>query len=66
MLLLTGVAAPLAGFLFRRVAGGWDSAGKGPFAMLEAKANRVERRGEAPLDVEAETERQLADFVGSR
>jgi hypothetical protein len=28
--------------------------------MLEAKAGRLQRRGEAPLDVEAETERLLA------
>jgi hypothetical protein len=33
VLLFTGVAAPIAGVLFRRVAGGWDSIGKGPFAI---------------------------------
>lgn len=33
--------------------------------MLEAKSFRRQRRGEAPLDVETETERRLADFVGS-
>jgi hypothetical protein len=33
VLLFTGVAAPIAGFLFRRVGGGWDSIGKGPFAI---------------------------------
>jgi hypothetical protein len=33
VLMLTGVAAPIAGLLFRRVAGGWDSVGKGPFAI---------------------------------
>jgi hypothetical protein len=89
VLLFTGVAAPVAGLLLRRIAGGWDSVGRGPFAieqqlppsrlpsrpaapidpaiqaaevrqMLEAKANRLERRGEAPLDVEAETTRLLA------
>jgi hypothetical protein len=90
VLLFTGVAAPIAGVLFRRVSGGWDSIGKGPFAieqqlplvprylarpgqpvdpamqaaevrqMLEAKASRLERRGEPPIDVEAEAERLLA------
>jgi hypothetical protein len=90
VLLFTGVAAPLAGLLLRRVAGGWDSIGKGPFAieqqlpevprylsrpgrpvdpaiqaaeirqMLEAKADRLKRRGEAPIDVEAEATRLLA------
>jgi len=88
VLLFTGIAAPLAGFVFWRVAGGWDSLGQGPLAidqdlpvphylrspeaavdpaiqaaevrqMLEAKAHRLERRGEAPIDVEAETTRLL-------
>ena len=31
--------------------------------MLEAKSYRRRQRGEAPLDVEAETERQLAQFA---
>jgi hypothetical protein len=86
----TGVAAPIAGLLFRHVAGSWETIGKGPFAieqelpqvprylgrpaqpvdpairaaevrqMLEAKAERLKRRGEAPLDVEAEATRLLA------
>lgn len=107
VLLFTGVAAPVAGMLFRHVSRGWDSVGKGPFAieqqlplvpryvsgpapavdpaiqaaevrqMLEAELRaevrqlvitRNERRmrgGLDPLPVEAETERQLEDFVGS-
>jgi hypothetical protein len=32
--------------------------------MLRAKSFRRERRGETPLDVEAEVERQVADFIG--
>jgi hypothetical protein len=89
VLLFTGVAAPIAGLVFRRVSGGWDSVGKGPFAieqqlplpsyvnrpapavdpaiqaaevrqMLVAKSERRQRRGEAPLDVEAEATRLLA------
>jgi hypothetical protein len=89
LLLFTGVAAPLLGFLFRRVGGGWDSFGKGPFAllldrpapsrpgepappvdpaiqaaevrqMLTAKSELRQRRGEAPIDVEAEAARLLA------
>jgi hypothetical protein len=89
VLLFTGVAAPLAGLVFRHVSRGWDSVGKGPFAieqqlptvprylsrpappidpaiqaaevrqMLEAKASRLQRRGEATIDVEAETTRLL-------
>lgn len=88
VLVFTGVLAPLIGVLLRRVGGGWNSVGGGPFAilteepkrraagapaavdpaiqaaevrqMLEAKAERRRRRGESPLDVEAETERLLA------
>jgi hypothetical protein len=33
--------------------------------MVEAKSFRRVRRGEAPLDVEGETERRLADLIGS-
>jgi hypothetical protein len=33
--------------------------------MLEAKSERRRQRGQVPLDVEAETERQLADLIGS-
>jgi hypothetical protein len=89
VLLFTGVAAPLIGVALKRVGGGWDSYGRGPFAilgdrpapraasspappldpaiqaaevrqMLEAKAERRRRRGEAPLDVDAEAARLLA------
>lgn len=94
LLLFTGVAAPLIGVLFRRVGGGWEAYGKGPFAilgerqaarpagmaaapvdpavqaaevrqMLEAKAERLRRRGQAPLDVEAETARLLTAEDGT-
>jgi hypothetical protein len=89
LLVFTGVAAPLVGLLLKRVGGGWETMGGGPFAildqrpqrrgagagpppvdpaiqaaevrqMLEAKSERRRQRGEAPLDVEAETERLLA------
>jgi len=88
LLLFTGVLAPLVGLLLKRVSGGWETMGGGPFAilnerpqrhsasgaqkvdpaiqaaevrqMLEAKSERRRRRGEAPLDVEAEAERLLA------
>jgi len=89
LLVFTGVAAPLVGLLLKRVGGGWETMGGGPFAildqrpqrtsadggpapvdpaiqaaevrqMLEAKSERRQQRGEAPLDVEAETERLLA------
>ncbi|MGN6275252.1 MAG: hypothetical protein ACTHNP_04880 [Solirubrobacterales bacterium] len=87
LLVFTGVVAPLIGLLLKRVSGGWETMGGGPFAilnenprkrgssgrqvdpaiqaaevrqMLEAKSERRRQRGEAPLDVEAETERLLA------
>ncbi len=87
LLAFTGLAAPLIGLLLKRVGGGWERMGGGPFAilnerprkpaageqridpaiqaaevrqMLEAKSERRRRRGEAPLDVEAETARLLA------
>lgn len=88
VLLFTGIVAPLIGLLLKRVGGGWETMGGGPFAilnesprkrgasgaasidpaiqaaevrqMLEAKQERQRQRGEAPLDLEAETERLLA------
>jgi hypothetical protein len=89
VLVFTGIAAPLIGLLLKRVGGGWETMGGGPFAilddrpqkraglggqavdpavqaaevrqMLEAKSQRRQRRGEAPLDVAAEAERLLAE-----
>ena len=91
VLIFTGLAAPLIGLLLKRVGGGWETMGGGPFAilnerprrsggafgpeqavdpaiqaaevrqMLEAKSQRREARGEAALDVEAETQRLLAE-----
>lgn len=88
VLLFTGLVGPLIGLLLKRVGGGWETMGGGPFAilderprrspdgappkvdpaiqaaevrqMLEAKSERRRQRGEAPLDVEAETARLLA------
>ena len=88
LLVISGVAAPIAGYLFHRSAESWRSFGQGAFSigdevpppprgappppvdpavqaaevrqMLEAKSQRRQQRGEAPLDVEAETERLLA------
>jgi hypothetical protein len=95
VLAFTGVAAPLIGLLLKRVGGGWETMGGGPFAildgrpekgaansapqtvdpaiqaaevrqMLEAKSRRRQLRGEAPLDVEAETERLLVEVEKPR
>jgi hypothetical protein len=90
LLAISGIAAPIAGYLFHRSAESWRAFGKGALSigdderqlsqrgaspptvdpavqaaevrqMLEAKSQRRQQRGEAPLDVEAETERLLAD-----
>lgn len=85
-LVFTGVVAPAMGFVLKRVAGGWNSYGGGPFAILKephgrggaavqpvdpaiqaaevrqmllAKAERQKERGEAVLDVDAESARLL-------
>jgi hypothetical protein len=84
LLVISGVAAPIAGYLFHRSAESWRSFGQGAFSigdevpppprgappppvdpavqaaevrqMLEAKSQRRQQRGEAPLDVEADAE----------
>jgi hypothetical protein len=88
LLAISGIAAPIAGYLFHRSAQSWRSFGQGPFSinvdspprhsgspplpidpavqaaevrqMLEAKSARRQQRGEAALDVEAETRRLLS------
>jgi hypothetical protein len=42
LLIFTGVAAPLVGLLLKRVGGGWETMGGGPFAILD---ERPARRG---------------------
>jgi hypothetical protein len=89
LLAISGIAAPIAGYLFHRSAKSWAAFGQGPLSinaeapaapsrsvsppspadravqaaevrqMLEAKSERRRQRGEAPIDVEAETRRLL-------
>src|SRR5690348_5843601 len=40
LLVFTGVAAPVIGLLLKRVAGGWETMGGGPFAILNEPARR--------------------------
>ncbi|MCW2988007.1 MAG: hypothetical protein JWM24_945 [Solirubrobacterales bacterium] len=47
VLLFTGVVAPIVGILFRRVSAGWDSVGKGPFA-IEQQLPQVPRHFSGP------------------
>ena len=69
LLLFTGVAAPLVGLVFRRVAGGWDSLGKGPLAIDEdLPAPRYVRSPEAAVDpaIQAAEVRQMLEAKASR
>lgn len=49
LLVFTGVAAPLIGLLLKRVGGGWETMGGGPFAIL----NEPARKRGAPGSAEA-------------
>jgi hypothetical protein len=40
LLIFTGLAAPLIGFVLKRVAGGWETMGGGPFAILNERPQR--------------------------
>ncbi len=48
VLAFTGVAAPLVGLLLKRVGGGWETMGGGPFAILEAPPESRGPRGAPP------------------
>jgi hypothetical protein len=47
LLLFTGLVAPLIGLLLRRVGGGWDTLGGGPFAILDERPQRGAAGGPA-------------------
>jgi len=69
LLLFTGVAAPLVGILFRRVGGGWDSLGRGPFSLLlEEPARGHARTAETPIDpaIQAAEVRQMLEAKAER
>jgi hypothetical protein len=69
VLLFTGIAAPIAGLLFRSVSGGWDSIGKGPFAIEQETPVRGRLRGPAErIDpaIQAAEVRQMLEAKASR
>ena len=69
VLLVTGVAAPIVGLLLRRVAGGWDSVGKGPFAIEQQLPVRRGAGGPAqPVDpaIQAAEIRQMLEAKSQR
>ena len=69
VLLFTGVAAPMAGILFRRVSGGWDSIGKGAFAIeQQLPLPRYLNRPASPVDpaIQAAEVRQMLQAKSER
>jgi len=67
LLLFTGLAAPLIGLLLKRVSGGWETMGGGPFAILN---ERPQKRGtdSAPVDpaIQAAEVRQMLEAKSER
>ncbi|HEX3042899.1 MAG TPA: hypothetical protein VHP56_12495 [Solirubrobacterales bacterium] len=57
----TGLAAPLIGLLLKRVGGGWESMGGGPFAILNEAPRRRAGPGEQAVDpaIQAAEVRQM-------
>src|SRR3954468_3314804 len=47
LLLFPGVLAPLVGLLLKRVGGGWETMGGGPFAILNERPQRRTALGQA-------------------
>jgi hypothetical protein len=66
VLAFTGVAAPLIGLLLKRVAGGWETMGGGPFAILDEP--RRERGGGQAVDpaIQAAEVRQMLEAKSER
>jgi hypothetical protein len=62
VLIFTGVVAPLIGFGIKRVAGGWNSYGGGPFAILNEPHGRgaAASQGVDPAIQAAEVRQMLA------
>jgi hypothetical protein len=69
VLIFTGVAAPLIGLLLKRVGGGWETMGGGPFAILNEPASRSpSTRGAEKLDpaIQAAEVRQMLEAKSER
>jgi hypothetical protein len=64
----TGLAAPLIGLLLKRVGGGWETMGGGPFAILSESPRRRVGAGEQPLDpaIQAAEVRQMLEAKSRR
>jgi hypothetical protein len=67
LLAISGIAAPIAGFLFHRSAAAWSSFGKGPFA-INSEVLPSPRGAPAPLDpaMQAAEVRQMLEAKSER
>lgn len=69
VLVFTGIAAPLIGFLLKRVGGGWETMGGGPFAILnESPRRRGPLAAEQAVDpaIQAAEVRQMLEAKSQR
>lgn len=67
VLLFTGLAAPLIGILLKRVGGGWETMGGGPFAILNERP-RKRGAGATRVDpaIQAAEVRQMLEAKSER
>jgi hypothetical protein len=67
LLVFTGVAAPLIGLLLKRVSGGWETMGAGPFAILDERPAK-RSSGSQPVDpaIQAAEVRQMLEAKSER
>jgi hypothetical protein len=66
VLLFTGVAAPLIGLLLRRVGGGWETMGGGPFAILDERPQKRGGGGGVDPAIQAAEVRQMLEAKSER
>jgi hypothetical protein len=68
LLLVTGVLAPLIGWLLKRVSGGWETMGGGPFAILNERPQRRSNGAMPTVDpaIQAAEVRQMLEAKSER
>jgi hypothetical protein len=69
VLVFTGIAAPVIGLLLKRVAGGWETMGGGPFAILDERPPKRAGPGAAQAvdpAVQAAEVRQMLEAKSQR
>lgn len=68
LLLFTGVLAPFVGLLLKRVGGGWETMGGGPFAILNERPERSARGAPLKVDpaIQAAEVRQMLEAKSER